>query len=403
MAASPSLRFLSLTLPVMLAASACQRDPLEYSPDELQALLDDGELDLPDTPITRAQLAEDGGVAGAGGSGGRGGMDGSGGSGGSSVDGGVGSDGPGGRGGSGGVGTGGRGGSIGPDGGPIGGSDGGPDAITSPTAMWNFDDCNEFRTNLEDNTFNGFTAFRTVRAACVPGIEGQGISLPNAQDLVYAPDQPTFTFERGVTVAAWVNPTKVTGLRTIFRKRDGLTSAMALMLVDKHWVFVVSRHKALPVAVIAPAKAGVFTHVAGTYDGDQIKLYLNGEKVAGGTARGTIENGEGPLLMGNDGFQRRFEGTLDKVWFAREAATPATILSLQCLRRPPSLKLIPAASDPVPAARPWSRTWPSPTTTTRRAARSSSTCSTTGYPRASPCSPASSSSRCPAVRPCATR
>ena len=136
--------------------------------------------------------------------------------------------------------------------------------------MWNFDDCNEFRTNLEDNTFNGFTAFRTVRAACVPGIEGQGISLPNAQDLVYVPDQPMFTFERGVTVAAWVNPSTVSGLRTIFRKRDGLTSAMALMLVDKHWVFVVSRHKALPVAVIAPAKAGVFTHVAATYDGDQI-------------------------------------------------------------------------------------------------------------------------------------
>ena len=55
MAASPSLRFLSLTLPVLLAASACQRNPLDYSPDELQALLDDGELDLPDTPITRAR------------------------------------------------------------------------------------------------------------------------------------------------------------------------------------------------------------------------------------------------------------------------------------------------------------------------------------------------------------
>ena len=37
--------------------------------------------------------------------------------------------------------------------------------------------------------------------------------------------------------------------------------------------------------------------------------------------------------MGNDGFQRRFDGTLDKVWFATEAATPATILSLQCLRQ----------------------------------------------------------------------
>jgi hypothetical protein len=121
------------------------------------------------------------------------------------------------------------------------------------------------------------------------------------------------------------------------------------MIVDKHFVFVVSRQRALPVAVTAPAKAGVFTHVAATYDGNQLRLYLNGEKVAGATARGTIENGEGPLLFGNDGFTRRFEGTLDNVWFATEAATPATIQSLQCLRQPPSMRLIPASSDPVAA------------------------------------------------------
>ena len=352
MAATPTLRFLSLTLPILLAASACQRDPLEYSPDELQALLDDGELDLPDKPITRAQIAVDGGAAGAAGSG-----SGTGGSGGVvGTDAAV--DAPGGRGGTGaggsGSGTGGSGGSVGPGGrgGSSGPDGGGPEPLTFPTGMWNFDDCNEFRTNLEDNNFRGFTAFRTVRAACVPGVEGLGVSIPGAQDLVYVPDQPVFTFERGVTVAAWVNPTTVNGLRTIFRKRDGLTSAMALMLVDKHWVFVVSRHRALPVAITAPAKAGVFTHVAATYDGTQLKLYLNGQKVAGGTARGTIENGEGPLLLGNDGFQRRFDGTIDKVWFATEAATPATIQSLQCLRQPASLAMIPAASEPVAAGTP---------------------------------------------------
>ena len=191
MAASPSLRFLSLTLPMLLAASACQRDPLDHSPDELQALLDDGELDLPDTPITRAQLAVDGGAAGAAGSG----AGGAGTGGRRRRDQRHAADRPGGR-----VasaapaaaaaasaavpaavsaaaaarrrpGPGGRGGSS-PDGGPF------PEPLTYPTGMWNFDDCNEFRTNLEDNSFNGFTAFRTVRAACVPGVEGQGVSLP---------------------------------------------------------------------------------------------------------------------------------------------------------------------------------------------------------------------------------
>ena len=61
-----------------------------------------------------------------------------------------------------------------------------------PLANWNFDDCNSSRTELRDN-FRGFTAYRTVGAVCVPGIEGQAVSLPREKDLVYVPDQPEFT------------------------------------------------------------------------------------------------------------------------------------------------------------------------------------------------------------------
>ena len=193
MAATPSLRFLSLTLPVLLAASACQRDPLDYSPDELQALLDDGELDLPDTPITAC--ADRGGWRGRGGSGrkrrsvapfqptgprwrrgGRG--SGVGGSGGTRhrrrrqrrlcrqlV--------PAGRGGSSG-----RTAADSQNRSPSRPACGTSTTATSSAPTW------------KTTTSSGFTAFRTVRAACVPGVEGQGVSLPGAQDLVYVPDQP---------------------------------------------------------------------------------------------------------------------------------------------------------------------------------------------------------------------
>src|SRR5262249_44032602 len=86
--------------------------------------------------------------------------------------------------------------------------------------QWTFDDCNSFRTNLADQTFNGNTAFRSVGVTCAPGMEGQAVSLAVKEDIVYVPDQPNFTFENGVTVAAWFNPTQVGGTRTLFRKRD---------------------------------------------------------------------------------------------------------------------------------------------------------------------------------------
>ncbi|HEY0706333.1 MAG TPA: LamG domain-containing protein, partial [Polyangia bacterium] len=369
---------------LLLSPAACQRDPLDVeNPNELQALLDDGQLDLSSSALTApagggvgtspvAPPAQDAGPAPGGGAGG---VSGTGGrsTGGRAGAGGGSSEG---TGGTGGVVDGGvppsRDGSARPDvrsdgSPPIDGGefDGGSFPVFCPgdsfprppgsvcplqaTGMWNLDSCNEVRSELQDDSFNGFTAFRSVKTACVPGVEGLGVALPNPNDLVYVPDQPAFTFDAGVTVAGWFKPTDVTGVRTLFRKRDGITSALALMIVQKHFVFVVGRDRGLPAAVIAPAKAGVFTHVAATYDGEMLRLYLNGEEAAATRAPGRVEAGEGPLLFGNDGLKRRFDGTIDKLWFATGAASPETIEGLQCLRKPPTFVSRPGVSAPVPA------------------------------------------------------
>jgi hypothetical protein len=386
----PTTRRRSLVAPTLVSLFlfgplACQNEPLDVEdPNALQTLLDDGQLDL--TSVNAGALSAPPGNTGPTGapvpSGptmppamdagvGSGGRSGSGGSSGSRTGGVSGSGGFAGMVG----GTGGRGGGVvdagsrpdvRSDGGPSpdgGDFDGGfpvfcpnvpfplPPGSICPlqaTGMWNFDNCNEFRSDINDDSFNGFTAFRSVKAACVSGIEGQGVALANGNDIVYVPDQPAFTFDSGVTVAGWFKPTDVTGVRTLFRKRDGLTSALALMIVQKHFVFVVGRERGLPAAVIAPAKADVFTHVAATYDGHTLRLYLNGEEVSTTRAPGRIEAGEGPLLFGNDGLKRRFDGTIDKLWFATGAASPETIEGLQCLRKAPSLVARPASSAPVP-------------------------------------------------------
>jgi hypothetical protein len=220
-----------------------------------------------------------------------------------------------------------------------------------PLASWNFEDCNPERTELRSPTFQ-FPAFRTVGAACVDGREGQGISLPRPQDMVYAPDQPAFTFDRGVTVAAWVNPSRLGGQRTLFRKREGSTSSFALMLVDRRFVFVIDRTGRTPASVSAPARAGAWVHVAATYDGERLRLYLDGREAASVVARGTIAPGEGPLLMGNDADRRRVEGALDNFWFDTRAASADTILGLTCVRRPPRLSVRPQAGPAVAAGTP---------------------------------------------------
>jgi hypothetical protein len=228
---------------------------------------------------------------------------------------------------------------------------GGPDPSCAgvPIGFWRFDDCNQFRTDLSDSSFQGHTAFRNVDLQCTEGKERQAVSFAARGDLVYVPDQPDFGLESGVTVAAWVNPQKLDGVQTLFRKRDGLTSAFALVLNGDRYQFVIRLTSGRLATVSAPAQANTFSHVAATYDGTHLRLYVDGYEVDHTRASGTIIRGTGPLLMGNDILGRRFEGILDDAWFNTLAAPASTVLQLTCVRAPATIEVSPKVGPSVPA------------------------------------------------------
>ncbi len=244
-------------------------------------------------------------------------------------------------------------------GGPMtgkGGSGGGSPLGPFPQSaqgLWRFEDCNSSRTDLTDSSFNGHTAFRSVSAACVPAIDNQGIAIAGVDDLVYVPDQPSFTFENGLTVAAWVKPTKLGGVRTIFRKREDGTSTFVLAENGKEFQLVIRLANGKAADVSAKATLNAFTHVAGTYDGHELRLYLNGKVAATKVINGTLSNGAGPLLMGNDANGRRIDGVLDSVFFDVFPATPDQIVRLTCLPHPSTLQVVPGASGAVAAGTPF--------------------------------------------------
>lgn len=221
----------------------------------------------------------------------------------------------------------------------------------NPLGVWNFEDCNSSRTNLTDSSFNNNMAFRSVGVTCTDGIQSsRAVSIAAPEDLVYVPDQPNFTFDSGVTVAGWFRPAAIGGTKTLFRKRDKGTSSFALLLDAGKFEFVVNIGNDIAISVLSPqkAKAGVYQHVAATYDGTTARLYVNGLLVNSFDASGTIPLGPGPLLMGNDGSERRYSGAIDSALFTTHALTADEVLALTCFPQTPTVMVTPQSPTAAP-------------------------------------------------------
>ena len=102
----------------------------------------------------------------------------------------------------------------------------------------------------------------------------------------------------------------------------------------------------------APATLDRLTHVAATYDGISLKLYLDGVEAASKRIMGRLSDGVGPLLMGNDASKRRIDGIIDNVVFDTVPATSAEIAKLTCLPRPSVFSVSPLNPEAVPPGTP---------------------------------------------------
>ncbi|WP_438022820.1 LamG domain-containing protein [Sorangium sp. So ce233] len=238
---------------------------------------------------------------------------------------------------------------TGGDGGGVGGGPVEPTVGPPGVGFWQFDDCGGSTTELLDSSGNGSTATRSAGAACTPGISGLGISFDHKNDTVTVDDDPRFTFGQNLAVAAWVNPTSVSGstVRTIAQEKGNGDSSFALVIRNSEVRFSVTLNDGRTVTSRAAIEANVWTHVAGIYDGRFVRLFLNGEQFGQVSAPGTIADINAPIHIGNNPQKQRFMGLLDEVWLSASPTTVNEISQLSCIRRPATLTVTPESSGPV--------------------------------------------------------
>jgi hypothetical protein len=228
---------------------------------------------------------------------------------------------------------------------PEGGS---PDPGTSGGfGQWHFDDCSPKSHFLLDSSGLGANAQQALRASCVPGVSGLGVQFRSEKDVVQVPDQPQFTVEEHVGVAAWVNPKTVSGDQPIVIKRLNNKTAFSLGIHNGNIEMSVVLKDGTTVISRAPIAAKKWTHVAGMFDGTFVFLFINGQQFGQVYGAGKVRDVFAPIRIGATTQSQFFNGTIDEVFLTTQTITPDVLTTLSCLPHPSTLTVNPATSGLV--------------------------------------------------------
>jgi Concanavalin A-like lectin/glucanases superfamily len=144
------------------------------------------------------------------------------------------------------------------------------------------------------------------------------------------PDSPTLQLREDFTIEAWVKPEGSPEEDPIIWKETGsaasYTLALGLTGGNKAEAYIGEEEGATYERVVSPSNVEpyVWTHVAATYDGVHLRLYVNGELVASKYTTTPNMASSGPLYIGcAPESEDWFAGRIDEVAILDRALTPA--------------------------------------------------------------------------------
>jgi hypothetical protein len=170
-------------------------------------------------------------------------------------------------------------------------------------------------TGATDSSGNGLKGTITG-ATRTTGKFGGGLSFNGPGNVVTVADNAKLDLTRGMTLEAWVMPTVAGGWRTLMvKQRDrGMSYAMYSNTSTGAGGYVADASAERAVRVAQTLPLNTWSHVATTYDGTTLRLFINGTQVGSLAVAGPIAVGTGALSIGgNPVWGEWFQGRMDEV------------------------------------------------------------------------------------------
>lgn len=166
-------------------------------------------------------------------------------------------------------------------------------------------------------------------AVRVAGVRGGALQFDGTNDWVTVADAPSLDLSTGMTLEAWVKPSVLSAWMTVMLKESLGGLAYGLYANDDAarpagYLNAGAGDQALASPPQLPA--GEWKHVALTYDGTTMRLYVDGVEIAARAQTGGIIATDGALRIGgNASWGEFFTGVIDEVRVYNRALSAAEI------------------------------------------------------------------------------
>jgi chitodextrinase len=166
-------------------------------------------------------------------------------------------------------------------------------------------------------------------ATRLPGKFGSGLFFNGDTSMVTVPDSSSLDLTTGMTLEAWVNPDVLDTWETLLFKEttnNDVYSLYASTNTGLPQAQIFSGGASQPVSGPSALPVNAWSYVTATYDGSNIRLYVNGNQVASVPQTGPISTSSGVLRMGtNNVFHEGYTGAMDEVRIYNRALSASEI------------------------------------------------------------------------------
>lgn len=193
--------------------------------------------------------------------------------------------------------------------------------------IWRFENISGNTT--PDSSGYGNTGTLVGSPSLVQGIfsNTQAINLSGGAQYIDAGNGTSLQITGTITLAAWVKTSAGSGSRNVISKRTGV-SGFEIVYYDSGYLNFFLGGGAEQVQYAVNLEDGLWHHVAGTFNGTVMRMYLDGVRVGPEISSNPVSNAAVPLTIGSKGASQYWQGVIDEVLVSREFFTAEEIKDL---------------------------------------------------------------------------